>query len=167
MPVSRGPSGDGPECVAKGAGGLLRRTEREPLGFQIRVLDGEVEDAPVELAILGEPVRELLEQSRFFRIAERLKQRVEGVHVLLDRVGRLPGLARKRGRRVVGVGHDRAVGGVGGLRELEKQVCVESTGFRHLVQYLIDVGAATGRDADEEHEDERGNRLMARHDRKR
>ena len=119
-----------PERVGRRLGG----PERQPLRLEVRVLDGEVQDAAIERLVLGEPGDELLQEAGFVLVPGILKQRFQGVEVLPDGLFRHVGLARIRDRLGIALRHDRPVGGIGGAGELGEQITGEVASLRQLRQ---------------------------------
>jgi hypothetical protein len=71
------------ERITKRIGRVLSGAKCEALRFQIGVLDGKIENAPVELPIFGIPAREFAEQSLLLRKTQSLKEGPECVDVFL------------------------------------------------------------------------------------
>ena len=63
----------------EGVGRFLRRTERQSLRLEVGVLDGQIEDATVERAILVESAAEFVQQPQLVGVAEVLKDRRQRV----------------------------------------------------------------------------------------
>ena len=135
---------DGLERVAERVGGFLRRTKRQALRLEIRVLDREIQDAAVERLILGEAVAELLQQAGLVGVAEHREERVQRADVILNRRRSFSGFLRKGGGCVVGIGHDGAVAGVRRLRELHQQIRRDLARLREPLENNVDVFAAPG-----------------------
>ena len=108
----------GPERI----GSFLSSAKRQPLRLEVRVLDGERQDLFVQRLVFGEPHREGVEMLNFSRITEGLKDRLEPVDVLLNRLLRLFGFPRGPRGRFIRIRHHGPVRRIGGLRELHVEV---------------------------------------------
>src|SRR5262245_37137685 len=126
-------------------GRLTCRAEREALRLEVGVLDGQVEHAAIERAILGKALVELVEQTELVRVLKRCEQRPQGGAVLFNRLRRLLRFARKHDGRLVRIRHDRPVRRVAGLAELDEQVCGELVRVHQALNACLQRGCRTGR----------------------
>ena len=132
------------ERVAKRVGRLARRPERQSLCLEIGVFGRQVEERAVHGAILGEPLRELVEEPRFVGVAERLQCRPQRLDVPLDGGCCLLGFAHGRGGCLLGPRHHRPVAGIGRLRQLHEQIAGQASALRQALEGGVGSGAAAG-----------------------
>ena len=78
----------GLQRVLERIGSLLHRAKRQPLCLEVRVLNGKLQDAAVERAVLGKSPSEGIEQMRLLGVAEFSEQGAQRVTVMAHSRGR-------------------------------------------------------------------------------